>query len=61
MTSLIQFSDILKENNDLVIFLFTADWCNSCKKIKLLIPYNKYNIYDIVVDDLFKIYAKLRF
>ena len=61
MTSLIQFSDILKENNDLVIFLFTADWCNACKKLKLLIPYNKYNIYDFIVDDSFEICAKLRF
>ena len=24
-------------------------------------PYNKYNIYDIIVDDSFEIYAKLRF
>ena len=51
MTFLIQFYEILKEANDINIFLFTADGCYSRKNIKLHISSNKYNIFDIGVDD----------
>ena len=60
MTSFEDFNEILKENNNITIFLFTADWCRGCNKIKPLIPYNKYNILDIVVDESFELFAKLK-
>ena len=60
MTSFEDFNEILKENDNIAIFLFTADWCHSCNKIKTLIPYNKYNILDIVVDESFELFAKLK-
>ena len=64
------FADVLKNNdNSVVVFKFTANWCGPCKKIAPLITervaaiketYPNFIYTEVDVDEAFDLYAFLR-
>ena len=59
MTTIENFYDILKENEDIVIFKIGSDWCQSCNKIKPLVQNCGLDVLEINVDDSFQLYSFL--
>ena len=53
MTTIEHFYDILKENEDIVIFKIGSFWCKSCKKIKPIVENCGLDVLEINVDDSF--------
>ena len=58
-TSIKQFYNILKENEDIVIFKIGANWCKACVKIAPLVQNLGLDILEINVDDSFELYSFL--
>ena len=70
-----RFEEIIKNNEDIIIFKFGAEWCNPCKVVKPYIEENindintymetekidkKVYFYEIIVDDYFDLYAMFK-
>ena len=59
MTTIEHFYDILKENEDIVIFKIGSDWCNACNKLKQIVVNSGFDVLEINVDDSFQLFSFL--